>query len=214
MLNEKNNHKGVKPTLELKDFALRLNLANFKEVSGLSSSLEKAKAKESDDLEKGQLGEALSYNFSNNNKFKKTGKEIKEKIEALVVLVNAKKDQAATDLKKIEDDLGFSPNEPLYSYEARELPEAESKLLRTYGWNQCDWKQSNANTDMTGASDKISVKCAANEEEAKKCRAYNTIMYAYVECFRDLGKADTFLRNVDEKTSYVLSLDELKSLGF
>lgn len=189
-----------------------LNVESFKEVSVAKSKLEKSKE---NNLEKGELGDALGYSFSSNNKFKKKGSEIEEKVKSLMDKVEDKKQLALSDMKKIVDDLGFAPVQGLDEWDKRDVAGDVVDTLKRYSWEQCSWEGcKNAGADVSTTSDKTAIVCAKDKEEADKCRAYNQILYCYLDCCRDLGKAEVFLRNVEKDKEYEMTLSEMKSLGF
>jgi hypothetical protein len=201
--------KSVNSTLGLDDFIGKgrtLNLSGF-------GSLEKAKET---DIEKGELGAALGYNFTNNNKFSKKGSDIAEKIKALVAKVTAKQTQALSDMMKIVEDTGVSPTQPLDRWDKENLSDEVASTMKSYSWEQCCFDSNNqtACADVSVTTEKKAPKMAASQDHADKHRLYNSILNQFLDCCRDLTKADVFLRNVDEKKTYTLSLDEMKSLGF
>lgn len=203
--------------LELSDFIGKgrfLNVNNFKEVEQVKkSNLEKA---EKNELEKGELGDALGYAFTQNNKFKKKGAEISEKIKALISKVEAKKTQSLSDMEKITKDLDCEPTQPLDEWDRKGLSDAEASMIKTYPWSCCYYNSDNqsANSIVETKAGEIKQKSAASKEEADKCSLYNRIVRTFIECCRDLDKANVFINNVDAKKDYDLSLEELKALGF
>lgn len=195
--------------LETLDFVGKGRFLNF----GGLGTVEKA---EKGDIEKGELGSALGYNFTNNNKFSKKGSEVAEKVKVLVAKITAKQTQALADMTKIVEDTGVAPTQALDRWDKQDVPEEVGAAMKQYTWEQCCFDSNNqtACADVSVGTESKRPKMASSKDEADKHRLYNSILMQFLDCCRDLAKADVFLRNVDEKKTYTLSLDEMKSLGF
>lgn len=169
------------------------------------------------DLVKGVMDDLGSYGGKADVSFSKTGKQIKEKIEAVLGNINSKLLLQKSAMTGYLEKIGFMPTRELDSWEARSLP-AELGSFKRFSWEQTSYDdRNNGGSAYLGKTDESVVsqtKTACSKEEAENCRNYNSALDTYLECMRDKLKAEAFIRNIDWKKSYDLSLNQLTSLGF
>lgn len=170
-----------------------------------------------DKLEKGQLSEALMYGGSGNSNvsFDKSGKEIKEKVTTLAGKIDGKITEYKGEMAALVTKIGFLPTEEMDEYEMRGMPD-ECRDKKRYNWSCVYFEPANTAMHVPVSSDDkpVAKKSASTQEEADNCRNYNNVMRKYCECLGDKLKAEVFLRNINEKKSYTLSLPQLAALGF
>lgn len=188
-----------------------LNLSGF-------TNLEKAVEPEADEkIEKGVMDElSNSYGETKGVKFSKTGEEIKNKVTVLLASISAKELECKVGMAALLEKIGFMPSQTLDEWELRGLP-LESEFKR-FSWDQCQYDERNngnaAYLSKTSDGESLNTKTASCKEEADNCRGYNQKLEMMLNCCRDRIKAETFIRNIDEKKTYELNLSQLTSLGF
>ncbi len=188
-----------------------LNLSGF-------TNLEKAVEPEADEkIEKGVMDElSNSYGETKGVKFFKTGEEIKDKVTVLLASISAKELECKVGMSVLLEKIGFMPSKTLDEWELRGLP-LEGEFKR-FSWDQCQYDERNngnaAYLSKTSDGESLNTKTASCKEEADNCRSYNQKLEMMLNCYRDRIKAEAFIRNIDEKKTYELSLNLLTSLGF
>lgn len=203
---EKENAKTIKKSEKIQ--ALRVGLANSEIIqktvdSGKFESIEKALS---------------SFRYDNNIKFKKTGKQIKEKIEAIEGRVKAKQMEYRLRMSELIKLIGEDPTEPLGEYDTERIGEDQVTGIKRYNWNKEYYDTKNpvtafGMTDFSKESGK-SITGATNEEQAKNVKEYNNLIYKLFTCIEDYKTIETIEHNIDEKQTYELSLNQVKELGF
>lgn len=162
-------------------------------------------------IEKGRISEALGYGAKQIT-FKKTGKEIKDKIEGISDSINTKIATLKGEMAALVTKIGKLPDQELGSWE-RNAPGCDE--LKRYPWECCRYEDQSSRSYNLSASDVPSEhKCASSKEEAENCSKYNSLLEQLCSCYADKDRCDTFSRNVEEKREYELDLYQLSSFGF
>lgn len=186
-------------------------------IGKLGKKLEKG---EINDLEKGEINDALGYN----TKINKTGKEIAEKLAIIKTKVRTKVATLIGEKAALVKKIGIAPTVEMDEWDERGIEDSITVGMKRYPWEMTYYRNEGSGVnsampdfDMT-ATAKTPVKgqiiSATSEDQATMASQYNRKLRECLECYRDLNKAAVFLRNVDEKKSYELSLNELDALGF
>ena len=165
------------------------------------------KAKENkDELVKGNL----QYLFNSDKiVFKKSGKELKEKLSAVLDKIEDKKMIVEKEITDLTDKIVAKPSEPLSSWETEGHPSLEA--MRIFHWAQTSYNEGGAS--VYSETTKSSV-AAPSKEEALLCRKYNDAVCKLVCYIKDKKILETFIENLDEAGSYELTLGQLTTLGF
>ena len=161
--------------------------------------------KTNDDLQKGNLSNALDYGGISKGSFTKSGKEIKSKLEELVKTIKAKIVELDTERDSLMEEIGEEPTEKLYDHEMGGL--LDSCDLKKFPYEKTYSSSSEQKVMITNVNDQ-----EVNPQEAM--RNYNRNVSKTVDCMRDVSTAEVFMRNLDEKKKYELNLRELKELNF
>lgn len=190
--------------------------------SNIEDTLEKGDdAPSKDDLIKGELSDAISYNGLGGAKFKKTGKEIKEALSKLEEKIEEKIGTLKEKQEELIEKIGLHPTEKLDNWQKRGLGK-EADDMKRFPWEMtyCNTENgkmnSGSDTYMPSSGKMVEEvrKSASCQEEANNCREYNRLVEDCVSACQDLQKSGVFSRNIDEKKTYELNLSELSALGF
>lgn len=189
---------------------VRLDNGDIKKfyVRKSETNLEKS---EKNDLEKGAL-DSLSYSSENN--FVKTGKEVKEKIAAIKTKMQAIQTNNQVKMDALVEKIGFKPTSSPDEWTLNRYPDVKDKLekMKRYPWECTSYNEGYKSNSIVEEGKQIKV--ASSKEEADLCREYNKLCYEHCDAIIDEHKADVYLRNMDEKKQYKLTLEQLTQLGF
>ncbi len=167
-----------------------------------------------DDVEKGMsLGD---LHYSSDIKFKKTGVEIKEKLDAILGnclnnLTNLAR-QTESIFGKICEVSELRPTQNIDSYETEGLDPAEYAGLKVYDYDLC-YHTEGSNRTFTDYQHG-EIKQAPSKMEADLFKEYNRSVRELIDCKKQKGTIDTFIRNLDTTKSYDLNLETIKTLKF
>lgn len=180
-------------------------------VKAIEDNLEKAK---SDDLEKGENGEELekgivedALEYSDKIIFKKTGKEIKEKLEAI-------KTQETVELSNVKDMLDKCLLEnPMKPTRVPGLWGSREGLVIPYmifNWNQtyCDSERS------FDPSADANCRACDTPEEALANSSYNDLVHKFIDLTADLRMIELYLNNIKDEEKFELSARQMLMLKF
>lgn len=162
----------------------------------------------SNNIEKGAMSDALFYDtkFS----FKKTGKEIKEKMSAMCAKFEAQKTILSTKLDTMLDELPCVPTRTPSDYIFRGF--AIDSDYKLFEYNQCyfyEKMESNSNAMAVGE-----IQPASNKEDAKICNDWNSAVEKYFDTCVEIKSCETLEENLDDKKSYELTPRQLITFGF
>ena len=156
---------------------------------------------EDTDIEKGIL------DYNNRIEFKKTGKEIKEKLVTVKTNIQTKINELATAAGILLGQTEEKPNKPLGDWEYRDYKDKIGEY-NLFDWNKCYFKD-DASGFSTGSIDGNFTK-----EVCDIHSKYNDLIYNIVSLKRDACECDVFLANLVDADKYPLSTNELVKLGF
>lgn len=187
-----------------------------KGIDKLSDTFEKSKSNEfignanpfTQNLEKGKIADAFRY--SNNLTFKKTGKEISEKMSAQSAIITANIARLETEIadKFIE---GTPPTEKMYQYGI------SSSILCPYLlYHYClvdHWENRNINESYTT---QLGTQLYPNSssEECAPYLEYNRLVEKWFEEQCELQMIRLYESNFNDTDKYELSAEQMISLGF
>lgn len=153
--------------------------------------------------------------------FKKTGKEVKEKLTELIQKITTKADGYKTQMEVYHTKLGIAPTRDLDEWETRTLDENQISGLRHYDWDMTYFNTTHdsgmGHAYLPGKTGEVGGETrtyAKSKEEADLASHYNTALRKYLGCLRDQKQVSVFERNLEEKKTYELSLNQIAALGF
>lgn len=164
------------------------------EVGGL----EKA---EENEIEKGIL------DYNNRIEFKKTGKEIKDKLVTLKASIQTKINDLATAAGLLLGQTTEKPEKPLSEYEYGTYKD-KIGAYNVFDWNKCYFKEDNSGFSYGSIDGNLS------KDTCDIHSKYNDLIYSIVNLKRDSCECDVFLANLVDTEKYPLSTSELVKLGF
>lgn len=151
-------------------------------------------------IEKGEISDTLGRGYGSGSepiKFKKTGKEIKEKIPAIITMLTTEQTKIQVQLEVLAEQIGVAPTENRNSSFVKGI------IYNQYPWAMCEAIYDNAN------------KCYGEKtDQMDQCCKYNSLAYLYCSISEDLLSCQVIASNVEDKTSYTLSTSQLVALGF
>jgi hypothetical protein len=156
---------------------------------------------EDNDIEKGIL------DYNNKIEFKKTGKEIKEKLVVVKANIQTKINELATAAGILLGQTEEKPNKPLGDWEYRDYKDKIGEY-NLFDWNKCYYK------DDTSGFSTGSIDGNFTKEVCDIHSKYNDLIYNIVSLKRDTCECDVFLANLVDTDKYPLSTNELVKLGF
>ena len=191
-------------------------------VKGLQSDdaliVEDAKEEwdEIDDVRKGEICDIIAY--SEQFKVQKTGKEIKNQIDRVLLPARNAEIQSLTDklLEELEN-CGDAPTTDYYSY--------WSKLFsikvdyKCYKWDEIRMPnnlESNVCASLSYEHQENAPKlnCPKTEDEAKARECYNDILYKMVNVITDVKACEILKDTLDDDKRVNLSLQQLLAFKF
>lgn len=172
------------------------------------------KAKQADDFVKGsedelEKGKMNSFEYSNNFKFSKTGKEIKEKMMTMKAEETVKLAQIERDIDITYDACSNKPTEKPYCYG---LSAKIKNPYKVFNWNQT-YYSADKNGETKADSGK-SIQAAATPEDAALNQKYNDLVRQWADTQVELLLMDLYVKNLDDKKSYDLSSEQMLTLNF
>lgn len=149
-----------------------------------------------EDLRKGEISDRLANGWGSGEalKFRKTGKEIKEKLPTIESTLNNAKMVLIAELAGLKAKIGVEPTE--------EHSGGKFNLLR-YPWKMCD-----AGWDPVG---RIAVEAT---ETNTCCQKYNDLCWKLLDIEQDLEATKVMTANLDDAKSYDLTVGQLVALCF
>jgi len=167
-------------------------------------------------LEKGLLNEFSFQNLT----IKKTGKEIKEKLQQILIESEIEKNLIQTNiislLSKISQLPTEKPDEWLYSglkiEDKTQLPKLYSYTLI---WGEI--KTLSSNTDLIANRNPLVTpeqKIDLTEGEKLLAQQYNKNIEKYLSCLKEINYMKTFLHNLRDNDKYDLSIEQATIFGF
>jgi len=152
----------------------------------------------SDMIQKGEMSDILltSYHGGTPITFDKSGKEIKEKMPAIISALEAQKTIIEAQMGVFKSQIGSDPSEELYSrYPA-------IKIAR-YGYEISN-----------PAWDNMSEKYNEATELNICCQKYNELAYTYRSLMEDITASNIIMQNLVDSKKYTLSVNQLIALNF
>lgn len=143
-------------------------------------------------LEKAELQESSFSNLSD-FKFRKSGKEIGEKLGGMISHLEEQKISCLQSMASLVEKIGLPPEQGgSFSYYSKNWGITDTPLLYSYE----------------------SYKDEVGTDSFKNKTAYNSLANQYVDICVDLAKLRTIFNNIDEKRSYTLNSNLATKLGF
>ena len=171
------------------------------------------------DLEKGALSDAFLY--SDNLKFEKTGKEIKDQIDTLVAAEVAEsivlKAAAAAQAKLIEDDYDVKPSSDFSEYSFRGYKRKIAIDMKRFDWRELSYNSDSSEklfSAPVGGSDVQSIKTCSSKEESEAKYKYNDMVEKYLESLVEIEVIKTIKGGLNDKEKYQLNQRQLTALNF
>lgn len=209
-------------TLELTKENIRNYLKQFKKVNLFSKGVESVyfvinknsgqqatEKSEKSDIEKGVK------EFGYNAKFKKTGKQIKEKIPIVKALIEAKKKTFQAEMNECWKVVDFNPIQDFDDWETRGFGHLIADLPKRYSYLQCNFtEQLTERNDLAANQIEFDFECCKTKEQADCCHKYNKAAKGFLNCCVDLIMLDSYERNLNDKEIYDLHPEDAVAMGF
>jgi predicted RNA-binding protein YlxR (DUF448 family) len=181
------------------------NYKDKKETEGKEKEIEKSL---DNDIEKS----SDSFNYgADKMTFKKTGKEIKEKLVGVLASIIGLKDNCEARMQVILDELKEFPTRKLDEWESRDV-EKEVASLKMFEWCKTYFNTNEKSCCVESSGN--NVKSATTKEEADLCSEYNTLIRKVIGCIRDEKKVGLLERNLEDKKIYELTTQQISDLDF
>ena len=162
-----------------------------------------------EEFEKGKLSSA--FNYSDMLKFKKTGKDIKEKIVGQIARIEANIDIIERDIIETAEGCVGQPSETLYQYgigSAIKCPYKKFHYCLADHWEGRDLNQ--PYSLETGGQ----IYPSATSDEAMPYRKYNELVEKWYDEQRELQLIRLFENNFEDSDKYELNAEQMLALGF
>jgi len=175
----------------------------------------------SDNLSKGEISESLRNGEIQKSTFKKTGSEIKKKMEMLSISLNSEIEILKSKKSEYSKSIGVDPTESLDRWDSRGLDESVASTIKIYPYQMRYYSETKGTNDSQVHSPidfskegEVSTVSASSKEIAKLAQSYNEACRLIVSKLVDLTSLSTFKRNLEDKKIYSLNSNELIILGF
>lgn len=160
------------------------------------------------DVKKGgenDIEKAILNTYDNKFTFKKSGKDIKEKLTSIKNILSDKVTQSASAASVLLSNLGddFKPTRTVGDWEYGAYSRDKIGEYLLFEYDLCYHRE-----------DHGSVNTGTTKESAACCDKYNDLVYKIISYKRDICECDTFINNLEDGTSYTLSAEQLVKLGF
>ncbi len=180
--------------------------------------LEKAVEATSDNIEKAEDGTPIEKSLmgygKNNLTFKKTGKEIKDKLAGVKSKLTTKIAEYVAKMAVLKGEIGIEPTQEMNKYEYQGKEDKVGKMMRYPYEMEYYNDKSMAHNMMTTDTVNYSSKGATSKDMATKVREYNDLAYSTIRCKLDEIEADLYITNLDDKKSFELTADQAMKLDF
>jgi hypothetical protein len=156
-------------------------------------------------IQKGKVDDIVNYSDLRIN-FKKTGKEIKEKLKTIEEIEEGKISVIKIQMAVLEDSLEYPPTEKYTSDDSDDIP-LSYKHEMTY-------KNNNGICDNNIVEVGNEVQTSLNAEQCLGYRQWNDLAYKYRDCKRELKTISFLKNNLEDDSVLELSARQLFALGF
>jgi hypothetical protein len=178
-----------------------LDVNNLRKQTIFNSINSPLKDLSQEEIEKGVLDD-LSY--SDDMKFIKTGKEIKEKLSDLKTKLLADISTNITERTLLLKEINATPTEEPYVY--GDYKDSIGELPLKFSWKDIEQKDSS----FTNLANIETPNNSGNDSKYK----YNDLVQQYICAKQDLKKIELIEANLNDKASIKLNLRNLSALGF
>lgn len=173
-------------------------------VSEEQDLLQKSKDSE-DTLEKGKVDDMVNYSDLKIT-FKKTGAEIKEKLESLEAIERAKLNEIQVKMEVLANTLEHKPTEKYYNSDTDDMP-LSYKYEMTYAEN----KDISSNNVLAVSDD---TQACLTSDQCAGYRQWNDLCYNYRDVQRELKTIELLEDNLEDDSVFELSARQMFTLGF
>jgi len=180
--------------------------------------------KEPQEINKAEVFGALK-NYNNSVMIKKTGKEIKDHIQNVILpFLLAKKEDLKLKIDTFLSNTIVMPSSPCWTrirFSEEEFP------YKQYSWEESNWIEKSFGYLFKGFGDcdeeceegeciekKIDFYYPQNKEEAKARSEYNKDVEDYRDILMDIKTANVLIANLKDTDEYFLNLEQLTALNF
>jgi hypothetical protein len=162
-----------------------------------------------EEIEKGVMTDTLLYDSKFT--FKKTGKEIKEKLVIITAKLNAEVTALALKLDGMSEELPHLPTRKPSDYVFRGYA-IDDCNYKMFEWNQCNFYDK---VEQNGAGMSVeSIQPASTQEEATCCRMWNDTVEKYFDTLVEVKSCEVLLENIADKSSYELTPRQIITFDF
>jgi hypothetical protein len=152
-----------------------------------------------DMIQKGEIADALASGYGAGSQpmmFQKTGKEIKEKVPAIIASLEAQKITIEAQLTALQTAAGIAPTRESNRRYAKNVP-----YLR-YEYSLCE-PEYLGNSQYAPKTDSMDI-----------CNKYNALVYVYTDILDDIDAINIISANVKDDKKYDLSVSQLIAMNF
>lgn len=159
----------------------------------------------------------IEYTFGDSPDFKisKTGKEIKEKLNDMMIAEQQEIANYTNMIYGLKSRISESPEGDAQSEFYYLLDGFEDKVGvlpgQPFTWKQCDCNRPISNDGASSFSNESSKK---EESQSDLMYQYNEALRKWIGCKREIAMLDTMLNNLVDNKSYNLSVKVATTLGF
>ena len=195
----------------------------FEQFEKTQQQLQQDEPKE---IQKAEIFSALR-NSNNPLHIKKTGKEIKEHIQNVILPMLAdKKDALATSIATFLENASVLPQQK--SWMGRILITEEEFPYKQYTWEEQNWCEKAFGSIFKGFGEVECDECCEgtpvaqvpspyypqSKEEAEARRQYNIWIEDYRDLIYDIKTANVLISNLKDEDEYWLTVEQLAALNF
>jgi len=163
------------------------------------------KSEDANELEKGKVDEMVNYSDLKIT-FKKTGKEIKDRLETIEEIEENKIMDMKVKMEVLADSLEHSPTEK-YSND----DDADCPLSYKY---EMTYKENNGISSNNIVEVGNDVQTSLSAEQCLGYRQWNDLVYKYRDCKRELKTILLLKENLEDETVVELNARQMFTLGF
>lgn len=167
--------------------------------------------KSEDTIEKSHISNAFLY--SNNFKFNKTGKEIKDQIDKVIIEEQAESEAAKSELTKMAKDIPANDLPTQESYIPSRFEGKITPVYKKYRWERCYYNENDKSSTVDYSNSTNSIK-ATSQEEADFCTNWNKNVEKFYDSQQEIIILQTLKNNLQDKQKYELTQEQLFALNF
>lgn len=175
---------------------------------------------EGDEVEKADILNAVS-NCDNPITMKKSGKEIKEQIQSVVLPEKrASLQEKKKEAEELLEECGNAPTHGIPPYYTGNI-KTEDIPFRIYEWNETYYREDKPTVmsslsvyDQEDKEIKLKINAPANAEQGAAREKYNQEVYKYCEILTDIKCCEILLKNLKDTDNLELTARQILAFQF